>query len=113
MASASTESIKLHLISQIASLNDATVLSQLEKTPFPHLLMRLITLLAKAIRPFYLLFPLVKSNQSRFASWGKTKLAKLKELMALFVITDINIEDVIDAYAETDTHQLGLLWKIA
>ena len=31
MASASTESIKLHLISQIASLNDATVLSQLEK----------------------------------------------------------------------------------
>ena len=31
MASTSTESIKLHLISQIASLNDATVLSQLEK----------------------------------------------------------------------------------
>ncbi|MDZ7876191.1 MAG: hypothetical protein U5L45_00895 [Saprospiraceae bacterium] len=31
MTAISTESIKLHLISQIASLNDATVLFQLEK----------------------------------------------------------------------------------
>ena len=41
--------------------------------------------------------------------WGKTKIAKLKELMALFVITDINVEDVIDAYAEIDTFSQGKL----
>ena len=70
--------------------------------------MRLTTLLAKAIRPFYLLFPLVKSIALR-NGWGKTKLAKLKELMALFVITDINIEDVLDAYAEIDTFSQGKL----
>ena len=34
--------------------------------------------------------------------WGKKKLAKLKELMSLFVITDINADDVLDMYAEID-----------
>ena len=41
--------------------------------------------------------------------WGSTKLTKLKELMALFVITDINSDDVIDAYAEIDTFSQGKL----
>lgn len=35
-------------------------------------------------------------------NWGKTKWKKLKDLMALFVITDINTDDVINAYAEID-----------
>ena len=34
--------------------------------------------------------------------WGKKKLDKLKELMSLFVITDINADDVLDMYAEID-----------
>ncbi|MDZ7876190.1 MAG: PIN domain-containing protein [Saprospiraceae bacterium] len=41
--------------------------------------------------------------------WGRVKLAKLKELMTLFVITDINSDDVIDAYAEIDTYSQGKL----
>lgn len=35
-------------------------------------------------------------------NWGKAKLNKLRELMSLFVITDINSDDVLDMYAEID-----------
>ena len=41
--------------------------------------------------------------------WGKKKLDKLKELMSLFVITDINVDDVLDMYAEIDTFSQGKL----
>lgn len=41
--------------------------------------------------------------------WGKTKLTKLKELMSLFVITDINADDVLDMYAEIDAFSQGKL----
>ncbi len=41
--------------------------------------------------------------------WGKKKLAKLKELMSLFVITDINADDVLDMYAEIDAFSQGKL----
>ena len=43
------------------------------------------------------------------SEWGKTKLAKLKELMSLFVITDINADDVLDIYAEIDAFSQGNL----
>lgn len=43
------------------------------------------------------------------SEWGKTKLTKLKELMSLFVITDINSDDVLDIYAEIDTFSQGNL----
>lgn len=43
------------------------------------------------------------------SEWGKTKLAKLKELMSLFVIADINADDVLDVYAEIDTFSQGNL----
>ena len=50
----------------------------------------------------------IKSIALRSA-WGKTKLAKLKELMSLFVIADINSDDVLDIYAEIDTFSQGNL----
>jgi tRNA(fMet)-specific endonuclease VapC len=43
------------------------------------------------------------------SEWGKAKLNKLKELMSLFVITDINSDDVLDIYAEIDTFSQGNL----
>ena len=43
------------------------------------------------------------------SEWGNTKLTKLKELMSLFVITDINSDDVLDIYAEIDTFSQGNL----
>lgn len=43
------------------------------------------------------------------SEWGKTKLTKLKELMSLFVITDINSDDVLDIYAEIDAFSQGNL----
>lgn len=42
-------------------------------------------------------------------SWGKAKLTKLRELMSLFVITDINSDDVLDMYAEIDAFSQGKL----
>ena len=41
--------------------------------------------------------------------WGKKKIAKLKELMSLFVITDINADDILDMYAEIDTYSQNKL----
>jgi tRNA(fMet)-specific endonuclease VapC len=43
------------------------------------------------------------------SEWGKTKLSKLKELMSLFVITDINSDDILDTYAEIDAFSQGNL----
>ena len=42
-------------------------------------------------------------------NWGKAKLTKLRELMSLFVITDINSDDVLDVYAEIDAFSQGKL----
>ena len=42
-------------------------------------------------------------------NWGKAKLNKLRELMSLFVITDINSDDVLDVYAEIDAFSQGKL----
>ena len=42
-------------------------------------------------------------------NWGKVKLTKLRELMSLFVITDINSDDVLDVYAEIDAFSQGKL----
>lgn len=50
----------------------------------------------------------IKSIALRNA-WGRSKLSKLKELMALFVITDINSDDILDAYAEIDAFSQGKL----
>ena len=41
--------------------------------------------------------------------WGKAKLTKLKELMSLFVVTDINSDDILDTYAEIDAFSQGKL----
>ena len=42
-------------------------------------------------------------------NWGKAKLTKLRELMSLFVVTDINSDDVLDMYAEIDAFSQGKL----
>jgi tRNA(fMet)-specific endonuclease VapC len=47
--------------------------------------------------------------------WGKKKLDQLKELMSLFVITDINADDVLDMYAEIDAfsqNKLKHIWVL-
>ena len=42
-------------------------------------------------------------------NWGKAKLTKLRELMSLFVIKDINSDDVLDVYAEIAAFSQGKL----
>ena len=39
--------------------------------------------------------------------WGTAKRTTLKKLLSLFIITDINSDDVLDAYAEIDTFSQG------
>ncbi len=41
--------------------------------------------------------------------WGKKKITRLKELMSLFVIADVNSEDVWESYAEIDAYSQGKL----
>jgi tRNA(fMet)-specific endonuclease VapC len=41
--------------------------------------------------------------------WGANKMLKLNQLMSLFIITDINVEEVIEKYAEIDTFSQGNL----
>jgi tRNA(fMet)-specific endonuclease VapC len=41
--------------------------------------------------------------------WGANKLHKLNQIMSLFIITDINVEEVIEKYAEIDTFSQGNL----
>lgn len=40
-------------------------------------------------------------------NWGINKLQKLHQIMSLFIITDINIDEVIEKYAEIDTFSQG------
>jgi len=40
--------------------------------------------------------------------WGKRRMQELDELLNLFVIADINIEEVIKLYAEIDAFSQGL-----
>lgn len=42
-------------------------------------------------------------------NWGSRKLAKLEELLNRFLIADINVEELIDKYAEIDAYSQGKL----
>jgi tRNA(fMet)-specific endonuclease VapC len=41
--------------------------------------------------------------------WGANKLQKLHQAIGMFIITDINVDDVINKYAEIDTFSQGKL----
>jgi predicted nucleic acid-binding protein len=42
-------------------------------------------------------------------NWGARKIDKLQKLLGKFVIADINVEEVIDKYAEIDAYSQGKL----
>ena len=41
--------------------------------------------------------------------WGKKKLGKLQELLDKFIVADINVEQIIEKYAEIDAFSQGKL----
>ena len=41
--------------------------------------------------------------------WGKKKLMKLEELLSQFIVADINVETIINKYAEIDAFSQGKL----
>lgn len=42
-------------------------------------------------------------------NWGSRKLAKLEELLSKFIISDINVDEIINRYAEIDAFSQGKL----
>ena len=44
-------------------------------------------------------------------NWGEKKIKRLFEILNLFLIADINVEEIIERYAEIDTFSQGKLDK--
>ena len=42
-------------------------------------------------------------------NWGKSKVAKLSELLNEFIVADINVEEITERYAEIDAYSQGKL----
>lgn len=42
-------------------------------------------------------------------NWGKSKVAKLSQLLNEFIVADINVEEITERYAEIDAYSQGKL----